>query len=228
MYKRILLAYDGSPGSQQALALAGALAWPEGSSIRVVLVVEPTLAALGPTGSPGAFIPAPELDEAVMAAQRTQVDEAVRTLARDGWTAEGAVVIGRTQVRPFTDRQISLLETFADQAVIAIENVRLFTELDARNAALTEALDQQTAQAMKVLAAHDGAFEAHRGLSVTCDDHDVRELGRQGAIDVERGGEELCAHPGPGGVYQHHGTPAPPLCRDPRGNAPFQNHSAQL
>jgi nucleotide-binding universal stress UspA family protein len=92
---RILLAYDGSPGSQQALALAGALAWPEGSSIRVVLVVEPTLAALGPTGSPGAFIPAPELDEAVMAAQGAQVDEAVRTLARDGRPAEGAVLIGR-------------------------------------------------------------------------------------------------------------------------------------
>jgi two-component system, NtrC family, sensor kinase len=59
----------------------------------------------------------------------------------------GLIAVTHQSPAPFPDQQIALLKTFADQAVIAIENVRLFTELETRNRDLTTALDRQTATA---------------------------------------------------------------------------------
>ncbi len=108
------------------------------------------------------------------------------------------IVIRRTRVQPFTDKQIELVTTFADQAVIAIENVRLFKELETRNRDLTEALEQQTAtsEILRVISSSPTDIEpvldaVVKSATRFCGAHDASLFLREG--DTLRG----TAHHGP-------------------------------
>jgi signal transduction histidine kinase len=106
--------------------------------------------------------------------------------------AIGALSVRRAEVQPFTEKQIELAETFADQAVIAIENVRLFDEVQARTEELSEALRQQTATAEVLKTISRTVFDLQRVLT-TLLENAVRICGAKHGMIFRYDGERCHA-----------------------------------
>jgi signal transduction histidine kinase len=135
-------------------------------------------------------------------------------LIREG-VAIGVIALRRTEARLFTERQVALLQTFANQAVIAIENTRLLNDLRQRTDDLSEALEQQTAtsEVLQVISSSPGELEpvfqtmlenatriceAKFGVMWLCEGEGFRSVALHGpAAHVEERRREPVIYPGP-------------------------------
>ena len=135
-------------------------------------------------------------------------------LLREG-AAIGTISLRRADAKPFTDKQVALLQTFADQAVIAIENVRLFRELEDRNAELTEALEQQTATSEVLRAISGSPTDAQPVLDIIAQSA-IRVCGARDGAVLLKDGTDLCAvaHHGPLGFAIGNVRTRVPIGRD--------------
>ena len=111
----------------------------------------------------------------------------------------GAIVIQRGEAGAFPETQIALIQTFADQAVIAIENARLLTELQARNRDLTESLDRQTATA-EILRVISQAQTDVRPVFEAIADSAMRLLGAWATAVTRYDGEQVSLAAARGGL----------------------------
>jgi nucleotide-binding universal stress UspA family protein len=89
---KVLIAYDGSPGAEQALTLAGTVHWPAKSTLRVVTVMDPTFLYVG---RPPGGLNAPEIDEEIMSVDEELVSTAADRLRSGDRTVDGVVLRGR-------------------------------------------------------------------------------------------------------------------------------------